>query len=481
MVASVGGGLCQISNALYCAAMDGGLEIIERHAHSQIIPGSLSELGRDATVYWNYVDLRFRHGQDFIILASLTQDRLTVQIRTKATTSTMAATQLPAAALPRSGWAGKPIAIHSNGSPRDCVTCEQTECVEKIEPSSANWQTAFLLDEVWPEYDKWVSSKVRPGDTVMVPINGALRRRKNYRWTCLGTPGLHYKEHRWLTLYRSLASRLLPAQGGIRQQKLLGMNAAFAKAYVRQIATKARHIVLPVTLLADVWKLGALGGRSYDVLMTRAPLQMLHDSLDHAASLHPQSTTLADFRASAGVVNAENAALRSARLVVTPHQAVADYVATNYAVPVEHLAWEYKTPMEFSAQTAGTVLFPASALGRKGAYEVREACQQLGRSVRVLGSAQEDAGFWQHLRVSPAAPHMLFHDVACVVLPAFVEHRPGILLRAIEHGIPVVCTPQCGLAPDMANVLTVSVGSVSELVDAMQTVLRPSPPALQPI
>ena len=475
MVASVGGGLCQISNALYCAALDGGLEIVERHAHSQIIPGSLSEIGRDATVYWNYVDLRFRHALDFIIVTSLSHDALKVQIRAKANVNRQATAQ------PRSGWTGRPIAIHSDGAPGDCVACEQTQCVEKIEPSPSTWQTAFLLDEVWPEYDQWIAHQARPGDAVLVPLNGALRQRKNYNWTCLNTPGLRYREHRWLTLYRSLVSRLLPAQGGIRQQKLLAMNAMFATAYARQLANNARHLVLPITLLADVWKLGALGGRSYDVLMTRAPLQMLHQDLDHAAALHPQSTTLADFRASVDLVNAEDAALRGAKSVVTPHSAVADYIAANYGVPVQRLAWECKTPMESPAQTAGTVLFPASALGRKGAYEVREACRQLGLSVRVLGNAQDEPGFWHALSVSPATRHNLFQDVACVVLPAFVEHRPGILLKAIERGIAVVCSQQCGLPPDMPNALTVNVGSVDELVDAIRTVVKPSPPCPLPV
>lgn len=59
IIPSIAGGLCQLSNALYSIALDAGFEIVERHAHTQIIPGSLAEIGRDATVFWNYVDLRF--------------------------------------------------------------------------------------------------------------------------------------------------------------------------------------------------------------------------------------------------------------------------------------------------------------------------------------------------------------------------------------------------------------------------------------
>jgi len=40
MIATVGGGLCQLSNALYDAGLQAGLEIVERHAHTRIVPGS---------------------------------------------------------------------------------------------------------------------------------------------------------------------------------------------------------------------------------------------------------------------------------------------------------------------------------------------------------------------------------------------------------------------------------------------------------
>src|ERR1700760_791662 len=39
VIASVGGGLCQLSNALYDAALQAGFEIVERHAHTRIVPG----------------------------------------------------------------------------------------------------------------------------------------------------------------------------------------------------------------------------------------------------------------------------------------------------------------------------------------------------------------------------------------------------------------------------------------------------------
>lgn len=81
VIASVGGGLCQLSNALYDVALTAGCEILERHAHSRRLPGSMAALGRDATIFWNYVDLRFRAPVDCQLEVALDRDRLTVALR----------------------------------------------------------------------------------------------------------------------------------------------------------------------------------------------------------------------------------------------------------------------------------------------------------------------------------------------------------------------------------------------------------------
>ena len=75
MISTVGGGLCQLSNALYETALGAGFEIVERHAHSRVVPGSRAVLGRDATVFWNYVDLRFRSPHAFRIEARMSERR----------------------------------------------------------------------------------------------------------------------------------------------------------------------------------------------------------------------------------------------------------------------------------------------------------------------------------------------------------------------------------------------------------------------
>jgi vancomycin resistance protein YoaR len=79
LIPTVGGGLCQLSNALYDCALHAGFHIEERHPHTQVVPGSLAESGRDATVFWNYVDLRFRSARDFRLRVDLTSEELIVR------------------------------------------------------------------------------------------------------------------------------------------------------------------------------------------------------------------------------------------------------------------------------------------------------------------------------------------------------------------------------------------------------------------
>ena len=74
---SMGGGLCQLSNALYWTALNLGFEIVERHRHSlDIFPDSNRDapFAAGATVAYNYVDLRFRNPHAYSVRLSVTLD-----------------------------------------------------------------------------------------------------------------------------------------------------------------------------------------------------------------------------------------------------------------------------------------------------------------------------------------------------------------------------------------------------------------------
>lgn len=85
--ASPGGGLCQLANNLMLLAIDGDLEIAERHRHSfDLFPDAdrTVPFGIGATVFYNYVDLRLRNHHPFAVMlrAEVTETRLRTAIRT---------------------------------------------------------------------------------------------------------------------------------------------------------------------------------------------------------------------------------------------------------------------------------------------------------------------------------------------------------------------------------------------------------------
>jgi vancomycin resistance protein VanW len=83
----VGGGICQLANLLFWMALHTPLEIVERHHHSfDPFPdeGRVLPFGSGASVFYNYVDLRFFNPtkQPFQIRVWLTENHLKGEITT---------------------------------------------------------------------------------------------------------------------------------------------------------------------------------------------------------------------------------------------------------------------------------------------------------------------------------------------------------------------------------------------------------------
>jgi hypothetical protein len=428
IIPTTGGGLCQLSNALYAVALEAGFEIVERHAHTQIIPGSLAERGLDATVFWNYVDLRFKAKKPFRIEAFLTGDSLVVRLRgDKNSLSVMQSACVENEA--------SRTAAHNS-----CASCGELSCFRNIAlpaKQTAFGKTAYLVDEYWQEFDDYIQNQRSEKDLLYIPIDGERFKKVNYAWKKTGFGDI--KSATFATLRRALDSRKLARQGAARQQTLLNHDAVIAKRLAAQLPYDVTHLCVSQNLLPFLWRDGYLGGRTFDVLMTRLPMQVLQTRLDEARLLHPQSPTLGDFRADKILVEAEREALRQATRIITPHSDIASLYAEK-AIVLDWQIPEVKTPH----QPGHKILFPASTLGRKGAYELREVAKELGIELVVSGSELEGENFWQDVRVNkPQASR--FDDIGLVVLPAFVEHQPRILLQAVARGIPVIASSACGL------------------------------------
>jgi VanW like protein len=449
LIPSVGGGLCQLSNALYETAVKAGLEIVERHAHSKVIPGSLAQKGLDATVFWNYVDLRISSHHAFRVEAFLTAESLVVRLR----------------GVERSKPRLARLTIAAPDLIENCSACERTGCFRHSRPRQTQFgHSAYLVDEYWPEFDRYISSTRREPDLICLPIDGKRFRKSNYSWTTAGFSKV--KQVPSVVLHRSYQLRKLASQGAARQRALLAFSERLAGHFASFLSYETTHLVVMQSLLPYLWLGGHLGGRTFDVFMTRLPLNVLHQTLDDAYRLHPESTTLADFRADNLLVNAETEALREARKIITPHS----MVAATFPHKAELIAWiTPEAPGQFKTQhtTGLRLIFPAPTVARKGAYELRAALQGSGAQLTILGPVLEDAGFWAGVRVNKASPtENWLESASAVVLPAFVEHRPARLLQSIVGGIPVIASTACGLE-NMKGVTSVAAGDVESLRTAI--------------
>ena len=446
MIATIGGGLCQLSNALYEAGLEAGLEIVERHAHTRIVPGSRAATGRDATVFWNYLDLRMRGGRPFRIEARLTADDLELTIRGYG-----AETELPAPDF-RAG-----LEAH------DCLSCGQTHC-HRHDPdvATASLPTAWLVDSATPEFSALYRERAKPGDILHLST-----RRFGVNagtWPSIGTE----RTADLAALHRTVSLRLMPA-GTARAGLMLCADARLAAAHARRLLPAHTHLVVAQTLLPHLWRMGALQGRSFEVLMDRLPMEALHRVLDEAHSHHPESPTLADFRAPEAIVAAEREALGAATRLITAHRAVAAQFPEGR---IDLLDWAPVPP--FAARRGGrTFLFAGPALARKGAYAMRDAMSGLDIELLLERGAEESADFWAGLDVRRLRPDEHPAQLASVVLPALIEHRPQTLLRALRAGLPVIATTACGLPPQPGLTL-IAPDDSHELHTALMTAMAPS-------
>jgi hypothetical protein len=450
LIPSIGGGLCQLSNALYDTALRAGFEIVERHAHTKVIPGSLAETERDATVFWNYVDLRFKSTRAFRVEAELTGDALVVRFRGERLSNGILFV------LP-----GKPRSANAKQI-KNCFSCGIDDCFRQVRtPTSRNGfgRTAYLVDEYWPEFDRYIGATKRETDLLCIPLDGKRLRRPNYAWTTNGFGAI--KQNRAFTLWRSYQSRKLASQGALRQRALLVAHERLARRYGSQLSYDITHLTLTSNLLPFLWRDGELGGRTFDVLMTGFPLAVLQERLDAAILLHPESRTLADFRADDWLVNAETEALRRARRIITPHTEIAELYPDKSVL----IDWAIHGSESGNRVNNGRprIVFPAATVARKGVYELRDALAGLDVQLAIMGPVLEGDGFWEGLRVVQlSAGNDWLAGTAAVVLPAFIEHKPRALLEAVARGVPVIATAGCGLE-NVSGVTTISAGDVTSL------------------
>lgn len=458
LIPTKAGGLCQLSNALYDAALKANFTIVERHKHTKVVRGSLAEQDRDATVKWNYVDLRFQSDYNFRIEAFLTDSELVIRFRSERKAIANNSAEL---------------VTHEISAINDCYSCGKTSCHKhptgQLLPER-NGTVAFIVDEGWPEYVRYAQEQLQASDTLICSVyNSRILRSANYKWSC-NTSSVNRQSANFAALKRSFRLRLAAKQKRNPFKSMLKEDALLVRAMAKRIPIDTTHIVVSQNLLPELWAAGALGGRTFDVLMTRLPMGELHNRLDQFYLQHPESPTLKDFRAPQELIDLENEALNAARKIITPHRGIASLFSHKTIL----LDW-ILPPLQKNQGIGTDILFPASAVGRKGAYEIKALAESLNLEITVLGNATEYAGFWGNVRVKPFSG---LDKIALVVFPTLIEHQPRMLLKAIALGIPVVTTKAAGL-PEMEGVTLVPEGNVDALKEAVNRILVK--PVIQPV
>src|SRR5690606_27648606 len=123
--------------------------------------------------------------------------------------------------------------------------------------------------------------------------------------------------------------------------------------------------------------------------------------------------------------------------IVTPHKEIAE-LFRNKVVKAE-----WKLPNARTQSKGNKILYPASALARKGCYEMKRLAQDKGFSFMILGEELESDDFFAGLDVQKFNGN--FEEVGLVIYPTYIEHQPRFLLKAMSFGIPIITTQASGL------------------------------------
>lgn len=344
-------------------------------------------------------------------------------------------------------------------TPRSCASCGVSSCGMhqrhgRDGTDAPTGMTSWLLDDVWPEYASYLNATRGTDDQIVAPGMFGRPLLDRYRWP---SPVKHRATV--ATVQRHWAMRRVArAAGHVRQARYLQQDAIVAESLAKAIDYRARHLVVAQSWLPWLDAAGALGGRSYDVLMQRYPFADIHHLLDRAARdfAGRPDPTITDFRAPDQLVKREMQLLAKARRIITPHYGI----AALFPLQAMKLAWHKPSPVR--TRTPGDRLaFIGPALGRNRPDLARAYALAQGKSLILLGPAAAHAPVWQGFAVEHRAfgPSWL-DDIGTIVHPATMTAQPRRLLEALAHGVSLVATPESGL--DLADFTVVPAVSAQQ-------------------
>jgi len=460
IIPQIGGGICQLSNAIYDAAQRAGLTIVERHRHTAVIKGSLAESGRDATVFWNYIDLRLKASHDWQLQVKMNKERLIVSIIGEETKNLEEETETRCT----------PTALG------DCTWCGRTDCyLHAPNMPVHNHKTYLSLDEDRTEFAEWRKMNIKKGDKLISTVNH----------TSFDTKVLNFfskllrRYYLWLGNNEYKRGKKLSKENckyvfNWRKYPIpIAQNARFhmiAKHFAKKLNYTDTYLVIPQELLVWLYLDGELAGREYDVLMSAMPMPEIERQLDEAMARYGfkvengyyeatndsntcgvVGVTLGDYRALKSFITAEEEALLGASAFISSHTKILEWAGEKGIA----LDWILPTPVASLSQNnqCFKILLAGVSLGRKGIFDLRTALRKIKFDYELLliPSAVEGTDFWQGFNVRIV--NSINDGIAIcdtVVLPAVVEHNPKGLLLAVASQKPVIASSACGL-PESLN------------------------------
>ncbi len=339
----------------------------------------------------------------------------------------------------------------TGAGPRSCASCGVESCDMhqrhgKMAGERPPGWTAWLLDDCWPEFASYLDASARADDQILAPGIAARAHFSRYCWPRPANAPAPAHGGTLATLRRHIAmQRVATAPGQVRQRAYLDSDRRLATALARKVDYRARHIIVAQTWLPWLDESGLLGGRSYDVLMSRFPLADIHRLLDRAAEQFdgPPDPTVRDFRAPRALVEREMALLTQARRIITPHHGI----AALFPMQALRLGW-HRPPAKAQRQRGDAVAFLGPALARQRPDLARRFAQASGRPLILLGAGSATSPLWHGLDVTQRSLGAGWLDgIGTIVHPATMTSQPRRLLEALAHGVEIVATPECGLDP----------------------------------
>lgn len=322
--------------------------------------------------------------------------------------------------------------------PRSCVSCDEIACdmhkqLKALEIPAD--RAAWVLDNVWPETASVVAASFGTNDQLLAPgILGAWPAR--YRWPiyCRHVAPAATARRHWAMRRASTAG------GAVRQRAYLKHDRLVARRLARHIDYRARHLVVAQSWLPWLDEAGVLGGRSFDVVMSRYPFAEIHRLLDQAAGEIGESKTIADFRASNDLVAREAELLARARRVYTPHHGIAAMFPGRATL----LSWH--KPPQRPRRPGNRVAFLGPTIARQRPDVARRLAAAVTEPLVVFGATLEP--MWDALAIErrEMGPNWL-DGIGAILHPATLTHEPRALLEARAQGVAIYATGTCGLDP----------------------------------